>query len=105
MSRKKPSFEEALSRLEELVRKLESGELSLEQSISCFEEGVRLARDCGRQLEKAEQKVRLLLEEDGGNPPVSGDSGDSGDSGEGDTPAAAPGLFDADSPPNEANET
>jgi exodeoxyribonuclease VII small subunit len=57
------SFEAAISRLEEIVETLESGELSLEESIKIFEEGVGLTRTCSRQLEEAEQKVSTLLAE------------------------------------------
>lgn len=57
------SFEAALRRLEEIVETLESGELSLEESIRIFEEGVGLTRTCGQQLEQAEQKVSRLLSE------------------------------------------
>ncbi len=57
------SFETALRRLEEIVETLENGELSLEESISIFEEGVGLTRTCSKQLEEAEQKVSTLLAE------------------------------------------
>ena len=60
------SFETALRRLEEIVETLESGELSLEESIKIFEEGVGLTRTCSRQLEEAEQKVSTLLAESKG---------------------------------------
>ena len=57
------SFEAAIRRLEEIVETLESGELSLEESIRIFEEGVGLTRSCSKQLEAAEQKVSTLLAE------------------------------------------
>ena len=60
MSEKKQSFEEALARLEEIVRTLEKGEAKLEDSLKLFEEGTRLARQCERVLNRAEEKVRLL---------------------------------------------
>jgi exodeoxyribonuclease VII small subunit len=63
MAKPVKSFETALHRLEEIVEKLESGELSLEESITIFEEGVGLTRTCSRQLEEAEQKVSTLLAE------------------------------------------
>lgn len=64
MSRKKPiKFEEALDELETLVEELEEGELSLEESLKAFEKGIRLTRDCQQALSDAEQKVRLLIEE------------------------------------------
>lgn len=54
-------FEKKLSRLEEIVNKMEGGELSLEDSLKCFEEGVKLSRECNTQLVMAEQKVKVLL--------------------------------------------
>ncbi|MCW8195182.1 exodeoxyribonuclease VII small subunit [Proteobacteria bacterium 005FR1] len=58
-------FEQALSELEGLVSKMEAGDLSLEQSLKAFEEGVKLTRECQAQLSEAEQRVRKLIEEDG----------------------------------------
>jgi exodeoxyribonuclease VII small subunit len=55
-------FEGALSRLEELVGELERGELSLENSLRTFEEGVRLVRRCSEQLKSAELRIRQLEE-------------------------------------------
>jgi len=55
-----PSFEEALSELEELVVTLERGELSLEESLKSFERGVQLTRTCQQALKEAEQKVQIL---------------------------------------------
>lgn len=55
------SFEKSLEKLEEIVKKLESGELSLEDSIKAFEEGVLLAQNCGKKLDQAEKKVEILL--------------------------------------------
>lgn len=57
----KESFETALERLQGVVKKLESGELGLEDSLKQFEEGVRLSKACQEQLTAAEQKVELLL--------------------------------------------
>jgi exodeoxyribonuclease VII small subunit len=59
-------FESALTRLEEIVSSLESGELGLEQSLKLFEEGVKLARVCNARLEEAERKVEVLLKDKGG---------------------------------------
>jgi len=53
-------FEEALQQLEALVEDMESGELSLEESLASFEKGVALTRICQKSLSKAEQKVKLL---------------------------------------------
>lgn len=55
-------FEGAVSRLEELVGELERGELSLENSLRTFEEGVRLVRRCSEQLKSAELRIRQLEE-------------------------------------------
>jgi len=55
-----PSFEEALTALEALVGRLESGELPLEEALKLFEEGVRLTRLCSARLEDAERRVHLL---------------------------------------------
>jgi len=54
------SFEEALAELEERVRTLEAGEISLEQALKLFEEGVNLARTCHEQLEAAQERVSAL---------------------------------------------
>ena len=55
------SFEKSLEKLEKIVKRMESGELSLEDSIKAFEEGVTLAEQCGKRLEQAEKKVEILL--------------------------------------------
>ena len=57
-------FEVSLERLQDLVRSLESGECSLEESIKKFEEGMALARSCQERLTQAEQKVEILLRAD-----------------------------------------
>ena len=60
----KLSFEEALGRLEEIVGLLERGECGLDQSLKLFEEGAGLAGQCEEMLDRAEQKVNLLLADD-----------------------------------------
>ncbi len=60
----KGDFEGNLRRLKEVVRLLEEGNLSLEESLKYFEEGVKLYRDCNNVLNNAQQKISLLLEED-----------------------------------------
>jgi len=65
-SAKKPDFEFALSRLESIVGKLESSNLSLDDAMKLFEEGVQLSRDCQKYLEQAEGKVEILLKKAGG---------------------------------------
>jgi len=59
------SFEEALAKLEEVVDRLESGDLALEASLSAFEEGVRLSGRCAKKLDAAEQRVEILVREGG----------------------------------------
>ena len=58
---KKPDFERSLTRLEEVVRRLESPQLSLDDAMKLFEEGVELSRECQKQLEEAEGRVEILL--------------------------------------------
>jgi exodeoxyribonuclease VII small subunit len=54
-------FEKKMKRLEEIVDQMEGGDLALEKSLSLFEEGVKLSKDCHVQLNEAEQKVRILM--------------------------------------------
>jgi len=63
MSRKntKFNFEESLASLEGLVEAMEAGDLSLEESLKAFEQGIKLTRECQQALDTAEQKVQLLL--------------------------------------------
>jgi len=67
MPRKKktPDFEQSLSELEGLVSRMEQGDLSLEEALGAFEEGVKLTRECQQILEQAEQKVQILSEKNG----------------------------------------
>ena len=58
-------FEKALEQLEGIVEDLESGDLSLENSLKSFEKGIKLARQCQEQLSKAELQVQKLIEENG----------------------------------------
>ena len=58
---RKPDFERSLARLEEVVRRLESPQLSLDDAMKLFEEGVSLSRECQKQLEEAEGRVEILL--------------------------------------------
>jgi exodeoxyribonuclease VII small subunit len=60
-------FESALSRLEEIVKELESGDLPLEQSLKLCEEGIKLSRICNKRLEDAERKVEILMKDRDGN--------------------------------------
>ena len=58
-------FEAALARLEEVVDRLEQGDLELEQSLSAFEEGVKLSKRCASQLDAAEKRIEVLVQEGG----------------------------------------
>lgn len=59
------TFETAMAELEQLVVKMESGELSLEDSLQAFEQGVSLTRQCQEALTQAEQRVHQLIEQNG----------------------------------------
>lgn len=56
------NFEKTLDKLGNIVNKMENGDLSLEQSLNLFEEGITLTRDCHAALKNAEQKVQILIE-------------------------------------------
>ncbi len=58
-------FEKALENLESLVNSMEEGDLSLEDSLKAFENGIKLTRECQNALKAAEQKVQLLVNENG----------------------------------------
>jgi exodeoxyribonuclease VII small subunit len=62
----KDKFEDAFGRLEEIVRKMEAGDMSLEESLKAFEEGIKLARVCSRKLDEAERRVEMLLKQEEG---------------------------------------
>ena len=63
--KKEPKFEEALKKLEEIVEDLEGGDLSLEESMKRYEEGVHLSKLCANRLEEAKKKIELLVKENG----------------------------------------
>ncbi len=62
-------FEKNLLRLEDIVKKMENGELSLDESLKLFEEGVKLSRDCNKSLTEAEGKVKILMGANGDGTP------------------------------------
>lgn len=62
----KISFEDALSRLEEIVRELEGGNTPLDKSLDIFEEGVKLVKLCSSRLDEAEKKVSVLVKGENG---------------------------------------
>lgn len=64
-TKKSYPFEQSLVKLENLVEKMEAGELTLEDSLTTFEEGIRLTRECQQALSQAEQKVKILIEQNG----------------------------------------
>lgn len=63
----KMTFETAMNQLEQIVNELESGKLSLEDSIKKFEEGVKLSKFCSAKLDETEKKITLLLKGQDGN--------------------------------------
>ena len=63
--KKTPEFEQSLSDLQALVERLESGDLSLEESLATFEQGISLTRECQSALQNAEQRINVLLEQNG----------------------------------------
>lgn len=64
--KKEKTFEEAMSRLEEIVRALDGGSAGLDDSLGLFEEGIALVKLCNSKLDGAEQKVKLLVKGDDG---------------------------------------
>lgn len=62
----KKNFEDAMKRLEEIVKNLEEGDLSLDSSLKFFEEGMDLMKFCSEKLEEAEHKVTQLIKENDG---------------------------------------
>ncbi len=64
-TRKSPDFEKSLDELSKIVESLESGDLSLEDSLKTFERGIQLTQVCQKALIEAEQRVQTLIEKDG----------------------------------------
>ncbi|KPJ97755.1 MAG: exodeoxyribonuclease VII small subunit [Desulfobacterales bacterium SG8_35] len=67
---KEKSFEEALAKLEQITKELEEGNLSLEESLKYFDEGVKLAEHCNNKLNAAQKKVEILLKKNEGLKPA-----------------------------------
>ena len=63
--KKENTFEENMELLENIVKELENGELNLDDSVSKFEEGIKISKKCNDILEKAENKITILLNKDG----------------------------------------
>ncbi|MCI8618509.1 MAG: exodeoxyribonuclease VII small subunit [Oscillospiraceae bacterium] len=68
MNEKSRSFEQAMGRLEQIVRAMERGDVPLEQSLQLFEEGTGLVRQCGKLLEEAEMKISKVAKGADGEP-------------------------------------
>ena len=62
---KEVKFEEAMKQLETIATELEKGDLTLEESVAKFEEGMELSKQCNEIIEKAEKKITILLQKDG----------------------------------------
>lgn len=78
MSKKNPTFEENLARLEQIVRTMERGEAPLEESLKLFREGTELVERCGKLLDEAEMQIKIITAgEDGA--PVEEDFSDAAD--------------------------
>ena len=60
----KEKFEDALRKLEDILKRMEGGDMTLEESLKAFEEGIRLSRFCAERLDEAERRVDMLLKED-----------------------------------------
>ena len=61
MSPKKPTFEEGLKKLEEIVSSIDEGQLNLDESLKSFEEGMKLVKMCEDHLNQAEKKIETLM--------------------------------------------
>ncbi|MHC5109178.1 MAG: exodeoxyribonuclease VII small subunit [Planctomycetota bacterium] len=66
MAKKKPTFEEALAQLEGIAEKIEAGQIGLEESITQYEQGMALVKQCRDILSKAELKIQKLQESSSG---------------------------------------
>ena len=63
---KTKSFEQSINELEEIVSALENGETTLDESLKLFEQGIKLSKNCQSMLDKAQQKVTVLLQNEDG---------------------------------------
>ena len=68
MSQKKPTFEENMQRLEQIVRAMERGDVALEESLKLFQEGTELVRSCGKLLDEAQLQVKKIMTDANGAP-------------------------------------
>lgn len=67
MEQKSKTFEEAMMELEQIVQKLEKGELPIDESIEYFQKGVELSRYCSKKLDEIERRITILIEEENGD--------------------------------------
>jgi len=68
MSKKKMTFEESMSRLEQIVRAMERGDVALEESLKLFQEGTQLVQSCGKLLDDAQLQVKKIMAAPDGSP-------------------------------------
>lgn len=68
MSKKKQSFEESMVRLEQIVRAMERGDVTLEESLKLFQEGTELVRSCQKLLDDAQMQVKMIMTAPDGSP-------------------------------------
>ncbi len=59
------SFEEQMENLEKIVSELEKGDLNLDDSVTKFEEGIKISKECNKTLQEAEKKITMLVKQDG----------------------------------------
>jgi exodeoxyribonuclease VII small subunit len=64
--KKNKTFEDSMSELEEIVQKLEKGDLPLEESIEYFQRGIELSRECTKKLDEIEKRITVLIENEDG---------------------------------------
>ena len=64
MSKEKVNFEETIKKLETIANELETGDLSLDDTITKFEEGIKLSNQCTKMLDEAEKKISILIKKD-----------------------------------------
>ena len=59
------NFEEAMKKLEQITAELEKGDLSIDESVKKFEEGIKLSKECNKILEDSEKRINILINNDG----------------------------------------
>jgi len=64
MVSKKNNFEESMKKLEEIINTLEQGDVELEKSLDYFTEGIQMIKSCKKELVKAEEKVKILIDDE-----------------------------------------